>query len=242
MSQKNKEINMKSKIGIIGGLSPESTVSYYLYFTRMYSEITGDSNIPEIIIYSVNNEKYHNWRNHNRWDLIAQDITNVAEKLKQSGADIGLIATNTMHKVFNEVTQNTDLVLYSLLDAVSYEIQKKNINKVGLIGTKFSMNDGFYQKYLYENGIDVITPNENDQLYIHNKIETELVKGKFLDDTRMKFIEIIDSLKKNGAQGIILGCTEIPLLISQENSDIPVFDTATIHADFVLRRFIESTL
>lgn len=233
---------MKNKIGIIGGLSPESTVSYYLYFTRMYSKITGDPNIPEIIIYSVNNEKYHNWRNQNRWDLIAQDITNVAEKLKKSGADIGLIATNTMHKVFNEVKQNTDLFLYSLLDAVSYEIQRSNITKVGLLGTKFSMNDGFYQKHLNENGIDVITPNENDQLYIHNKIETELVKGKLLNDTRMKFIEIIDNLKKNGAQGIILGCTEIPLLISQKNSDIPVFDTAAIHADFVLRRIIEKSI
>lgn len=223
------------KIGIIGGLSPESTVTYYLYLTRKFSETYGNSYSPEIIIYSVNLEEYHKWRDIERWDLIVDDLAKAAEKLKAAGADYALIATNTMHKVFDEVSQKTSLPLISLLEAVLKDNQEKNIKKVGLIGTKFSMSDGFYSNYLEKNNISVLTPNEEDQKYIHEIIEEELVKGKFLENTKKRFLEIIDKLREEGAEGIILGCTEIPLLIKQEDCDFPVFDTATIHAEYAYK-------
>lgn len=231
---------MYKKIGIIGGLSPESTVTYYLHMTRKFNESFGGSTCPEIIIYSVNLENYHIWRNQNRWDLITEDITRCSNKLHEAGAKIGLIATNTMHKVFDEVSKKTDLPLINMLETVSNEIITKKIKTVGLIGTKFTMNDGFYHDHLSKQNINTITPSDNEKNYIHDKIEKELVKGQFLKETKNKFQKIIENLKSEGAEGIILGCTEIPLLIKQEDCTLPVIDTALVHADNVVNQIINN--
>ena len=231
---------MSQVIGIIGGLSPESTVSYYLHLTRRYVSQFGDSSLPEIVIYSVSLEKYHQWRNENRWDLIADDLVKAGQHLIDAGADFALIATNTMHKVFSEVQEKLSIPLINLLDAIALRIiEKGNIRKVGLIGTRFTMTDGFYSDHLSQYQIEAIIPDKEDREYIHKAIEEELVKGLIKESTKNRFLEIIERLQQSDAQGIILGCTEIPLLVKQEMCSIPLFDSALIHADAAYERVFQ---
>ena len=225
---------MHKKIGIIGGLSPESTVSYYLHITRTYVECFGDYGYPEIIIYSVNLENYHQWRSRNRWDLIAEDLIEAAERLRQAGADFGLIATNTMHKVFDTVQNAVDLPLIHLIDATVARIKEMEICTVGLLGTRYTMSDGFYEDRLSENGLETIVPEEKDQDIIHRIIVEELVRGRIIAASKQKYLEIIENMKNAGAKGVILGCTEIPLLVKQDDCSIPLYDTAVIHAEAAL--------
>ena len=225
---------MKKKIGIVGGLSPESTVSYYLYITHNYAERFGNYDYPEIIIYSVNLENYHKWRSIDRWDLIVDDLVSCFQKLKSSGADFGLIATNTMHKVFEQVAASVDLPLINIIDETALKAQEFSINTLGLLGTKYTMRDGFYQKRLSNFEITALVPNHEQQETIHKIIVEELVRGKFLDKSKSKYIQIIQDLAARGAKGIILGCTEIPLLVNNEDLEIQLLDTAIIHSEAAL--------
>jgi len=221
---------MHKKIGIIGGLSPESTVSYYLTITRKYVEQFGDYGYPDIIIYSVNLENYHIWRSENRWDKIAADLILVTDKLKIAGADFCIIATNTMHKVFNEVQSKSDLPFIHILKPTIRAIKGFSLKKIGLIGTKFTMSESFYKDMLLENGIDSIVPTLQQQEVIHQIIEQELVQGIISAASKAKYLEIINNLITLGAEGVILGCTEIPLLITQMDCNVPIFDTAILHS------------
>jgi len=226
-----KEPVMHKKIGIIGGLSPESTVTYYLNITRKYIERFNDYSYPEILIYSVNLENYHQWRKDNRWDLITDNLVFVAEKLKEAGADFGLIATNTMHKVFKDVQSKCTLPLLHILDPTARAIITSGIKKVGLLGTKFTMSESFYTDELFERNIDCVVPSAEQQDVIHKIIEQELVRGIFSTESKQLYLAIIEDLIKKGAEGIILGCTEIPLLINQDDCSVPVFDTAILHSN-----------
>ena len=225
---------MHKKIGIIGGLSPESTVSYYLYITRTYVERFGDYGYPEIIIYSVNLQKYHQWRRVDRWDLIAKDMIAVALKLKQAGADFGLIATNTMHKVFDTVQTAIDLPLIHLIDSTAAKANEMGFKKIGLLGTRYTMSDGFYSDRLAQHGLVSIVPASEEQSKIHRIIVEELDRGKFIEESKNEFIRIMEKLIARGAEAIILGCTEIPLLVKQEDSPVELLDTAVIHAEAAL--------
>jgi len=231
---------MYKKIGIIGGLSPESTVLYYLKITRLYVEMFGECAYPDIIIYSVNLENYHKWRALNRWDLVINDLVMVTEKLKLSGADFCIIATNTIHKVFKEVVEQTQMPFLHILEPVITKIKQSGIDKVGLLGTQFTMSDNFYKDILSENGISCVVPDNPEQEFIQNTIVNQLVKGIIDPISKQKFVEIIRNLTRNGAGGIILGCTEIPLLINQPDCDVPVFDTAIIHAEAALHYAIKT--
>ncbi|MBV8048731.1 MAG: amino acid racemase [Paludibacterium sp.] len=226
------------KIGIIGGLSPESTASYYLHMTRSFVRQFGSDGYPEIIIYSVNLEKYHQWRAINRWDLIAAEMIDIANKLLQAGADIGLIATNTMHKVFYQVQQGTRLPLLHILDATIAEIKKAGLSKVGVLGTQFTMGEHFYRDYLARHGISALVPCIEEQELVHSIIVNELVRGTFLTASKAKYLSVIQQLIGSGAEGIVLGCTEIPLLVDQQSCDIPLFDTAVLHAEAALQAAI----
>jgi aspartate racemase len=231
---------MHKKIGIIGGLSPESTVSYYLHITRSYVERFGDYGYPEIIIYSVNLENYHKWRSENKWDLIIKNIINAADKLQKAGADFGLIATNTMHKVFDKVQNEISLPLINLIDVTAAYVKQKNLATVSLLGTSYTMSEKFYKSGLQKSGISVLVPSPDDQATIHKIIVDELVRGKILGKSKYQYLDIINKLKNQGAEGVILGCTEIPLLIKQEDCSIPIIDTAEIHAESALLHAINS--
>lgn len=230
---------MHKKIGIIGGLSPESTVSYYLNITRKYVEQYEDYGYPDIIIYSVNLENYHVWRAENRWDKITDNLILVSEKLKNAGADFCITATNIMHKVFNDVVAKVDIPFIHILNPTIKEIKKAGLKKIGLLGTKFTMSESFYRNELLEQGVTPIVPTERQQDSIHQIIEQELVRGLIRNDSKQLYLEIIDKLIESGAEGIILGCTEIPLLISQEDCPVPTFDTAILHSNASLEYAID---
>jgi len=225
---------MHKRIGLLGGMSPESTVEYYLHITRTYTERYGDYGYPEIIIYSVSFQPYVDWPNRCRWDLVAAGLRTAAQKLETAGADFVAIATNTMHIVQDEVRQGISIPLLSLLDAVGDAIQARGLSKVGLLGTRFTMEKPFYRQALSERSITVLVPGADDRELINRVIYEELVRGVIRAESRAAFLRIINRLREQGAEGVVLGCTEIPLLVSQEDTESPLFDSTLLHAEAIL--------
>jgi aspartate racemase len=226
---------MHKKIGIIGGMSPESTVEYYRYITRTYTERFGDYGYPEVIIYSVSFQPYVDWPTEDRWDLVAQGLSAAAQRLEAAGADIILIATNTMHLVFEEVQASVSVPMLSLLDAVGEAILARGMKTVGLLGTQFTMEKTFYPDALAPKGISVLVPEADDREYVNRVIYEELVAGQIREASRAGFVAVVDRMAARGAEGVILGCTEIPLLVSEADVGMPLFDTTAIHAEAALR-------
>jgi aspartate racemase len=225
---------MHKKIGILGGMSPESTVEYYQYITHAYTERFGDYGYPEVIIYSVSFQPYVDWPAQDRWDLVAQGLSEAAQRLEAAGADFIAIATNTMHLVFDQVQASVSVPMLSLLDAVGEAILARGMNTVGLLGTRFTMEKTFYQDALARRGITVLVPDEEDREYVNTVIYDELVAGQIRDESRDGFVAVIKKLATRGAEGVILGCTEIPLLVSEAGAGMPLFDTTVIHAEAAL--------
>ena len=226
---------MHKTIGILGGMSPESTVAYYEYITRTYAKTFGDYGYPQILIYSVSFQTYVDWPEEGRWDLVAEGLSQAAQALERAGADVILIATNTMHIVFDEVEASVSVPMLSLLDAVADAIQERDMQTVGLLGTAFTMEKTFYHEALAPRDIQILVPDERDRQQVNDIIYRELVAGEIRDASRDTFVDIIDRLAQRGAEGVILGCTEIPLLVSEEEASLPLFDTTVIHADAALR-------
>jgi len=225
---------MHKRIGILGGMSPESTVEYYQYITHAYTERFGDYGYPEIIIYSVSFQPYVDWPQQEHWDLVAQGLSEAAQKLEAAGADFIVIATNTMHLVFDQVQASVNVPMLSLLDAVGEAILARGMKMVGLLGTKFTMEKTFHQDALARRGIAVLVPDADDREYVNTVIYNELVAGQIRDESRVGFVAIIKRLAERGAEGVILGCTEIPLLVSEADAGLPLFDTTVIHAEAAL--------
>ncbi|MGD9405196.1 MAG: aspartate/glutamate racemase family protein [Anaerolineae bacterium] len=230
---------MHKRIGILGGMSPESTVAYYEYITRTYTERFGDYGYPEVLIYSVSFQPYVDWPNQDRWDLVADGLSQAAQKLVAAGADVILIATNTMHLVFDEVQARVEVPMLSLLDATADAIQGRGLSTVGLLGTRFTMEKSFYQDALAGHGITTVVPDAGDRAYVNRVIYDELVAGQIRDESRAGYLSIIRKLAEQGAQGIVLGCTEIPLLVDEASAGIPLFDTTQIHAEAALNYAIK---
>lgn len=226
---------MHKRIGILGGMSPESTVEYYQYLTRSYTERYGDYDYPEILIYSVSFQSYVDWPLDERWDLVAQGLSEAAHKLELAGADFIIIATNTMHLVFDQVQARASVPMLSLLDAVGDAILARGLERVGLLGTRFAMEKGFYQDALAARGIDVLVPDAGDREVVNRVIYEELVAGRIREESRAGYLSIIDRLVARGAEGIVLGCTEIPLLVIQSDVALPLFDSTVIHAEAALQ-------
>ncbi len=218
-------------IGLIGGMSWESSLEYYRIINEFIKERLGEPHSCESIMYSVDFAEYEHLQHEGEWKIMSKKMVDIAQKLEKAGAELVLICTNTMHKMAEDVEDNIKVPLFHIADAAAEEIKLNNLNKVGLLGTKFTMEQDFYKERLKEkHGIDVIVPDEKERDIVHNAIYKELISGIIKDDSREKFKEIIKNLKNNGAEGVILGCTEIPLLIKEKDSPIPVFDTMMLHA------------
>lgn len=230
---------MHKKIGILGGMSPESTIAYYHHITRTYTERFGDYGYPEIIIYSVSFQPYVDWPQEDRWDLVAQGLSEAAQKLEAAGADFIVLATNTMHLVFDQVQASVRVPMLSLLDAIGEAVLSRGMKKVGLLGTQFTMGKAFYQEALAPKGITVLVPDPGDRQHLNSVIYNELVAGQIRKESRARFVAAIKKLAERGAEGIILGCTEIPLLVSETDTRMPLFDTTAIHAEATLRYAVE---
>jgi aspartate racemase len=227
------------KIGILGGMSPESTTLYYEHITRTYTARFGDYGYPEILIYSVNFQKFVDWQHNGQWKEAAREMAEALERLHGAGADFGLLATNTMHIVFDEVQQAVHMPLLSIVQATAESIVAVGIRSVGLLGTVFTMTERFFRDGLERSGITVLVPEPGDQQRINEVIYQELCRGEIRPTSRQLFLEIIERLRGRGAEGIVLGCTEIPLLVEPQHCKLPLFNTALLHAgkalDFALQ-------
>ena len=226
---------MHKKIGIIGGMSPESTIAYYETITHLYTERFGDYGYPPILIYSVSFQPYVDWPNQGRWDLVAAGLSEAAQQLERAGADFIIIATNTMHLVLKEIQACVTVPVLSLLDVVRDTILARGMTTVGLLGTRFTMEQTFFHDALAAKGIAVLVPAPDDRALVNRVIYEELTAGQILDESRTEFVRIIQGLAKQGAQGVILGCTEIPLLVEESDVGLPLFDTTRLHAEAALR-------
>ncbi|MDN3611757.1 aspartate/glutamate racemase family protein [Vibrio ostreicida] len=218
-------------IGIIGGMSWESTATYYHHINRTINELQGGLHSAKLILNSVDFAEIERLQHQGNWGETAVILSEAAKSLERAGADFIVIATNTMHKVANEVEEATSLPLLHIADATGQVLRENNISKVGLLGTSFTMEQMFYKQRLTEKfGIEVIVPNGVQRRLVHDVIYNELCLGKINTMSKDDYKAIIDDLAELGAQGVILGCTEIGLLIGEGDSHMPLFDTAKIHA------------
>ena len=228
---------MPKTIGMIGGLSPESTITYYEHITRGCYGRTGD--YPNIVIRSVDLTAYTAWFSAGEWDRAGNDMAAIFEQMRSIGVDFGLICANTPHRALPIVESGTKLPILSIIDATADGITKAEINTVALLGTKFTMKEDFYRKGLSDRGITAVVPNDNGMEAVNRVIYEELVKGSIKDESRVLVKAVIERLIDEGAQGVILGCTELPLLIGQKDLTVPVFDTTRIHAEAALNKALE---
>lgn len=222
-------------IGLIGGLTWLSTLDYYRQLNEMVNERLGGVEAGQIIVYSVNFGEIKVLTEAGRWDEIARQISRVAKKLEQAGADCILIGANTMHKIADEIQAAVAIPVIHIAEEVAASINEKKLSRVALLGTKYTMQLDFYKNKLAAKGISTIIPNEGEIEIINTAIYTEMGKGIFTPATKAKFLEIINRLIREGAEGIILGCTEIPILVKQEDCTVPVFDTTRIHAQAAVK-------
>lgn len=227
------------KIGILGGMSPESTSLYYEHITRTYTARHGDYGYPEVLIYSVSFQKYVEWQRNGQWHEAARDMAASFEGLRRAGADFGLIATNTMHYVFDEVQQAVGMPLVSIVDSTVEAIQAAGLASVGLLGTLFTMRERFFLGKLEQAGIQALVPDPDAQMAIHEIIFGELCRGEIRPESRSLFLDAIARLRDRGARGIILGCTEIPLLVRSQDCELPLLNTALLHAEKALNLAIQ---
>ncbi len=219
-------------MGLIGGMSWESSLEYYRIVNETVKEKLGGLHSCKCLMYSVDFGVIEALQHQNKWDELTKLMIEAAQNLKHGGADFIVICTNTMHKMAPEIETATGLNVLHIADFTGAAISKDQIQKVVLLGTRFTMEGDFYKKRLKDNyDIEVIIPEDTDRQIIHDIIYNELCLGVIKDDSRQKYIDIINKLCANGAEGIILGCTEIPLLIKQSDVLIPVYDTTKIHAE-----------
>lgn len=223
-------------IGIIGGMSYESSIHYYERINNQVNEIAGGLTCAKLIIYNVNFEDIRKLMLNNDWDKIGEELGKIAKILENAGADYIVIATNTMHKLAEYVQSQINIPLIHIADCVADKCKKNNVLNIGLLGTKYTMVEDFLKNRLKENGLTVTTPqNEENISEIDRIIFDELCKGKIKDSSRQYYIDVInDMIKQNNIEGVILGCTEIEMLIKKEDLDIPIFDTTQSHIDSIV--------
>ena len=217
-------------IGLIGGMSWESTVTYYQIVNDTVKETLGGLHSAKILLYSVDFAEIEAYQASGDWERSGEILTDAAKRLEQAGADFIVICTNTMHKVAPQIRANISIPVIHIADATAEELKKNAVGKVALLGTRYTMTQDFYKDRIQANGIEVLTPEGADIELVHHVIYDELCLGIISETSRKEFARVIDSLKERGAEGVILGCTEIGLLIGQEDSSLPVFDTTVIHA------------
>ncbi len=225
-------------LGLIGGTGWASTVDYYKYINEAVHNKTGGKDFAECIIYSFNFTEIRSYVDKNDWESISEVFTKAGIHLKNAGAAAIVLCANTPHLIADKLEQNIGLPIINIALETASEVKKSGIKTAGLLGTKFTMERDFFKTKLLEQNINMIIPDEEDREFIHTTILDEMTNNIFKNDTREAYKKIISKLISKGAEGIIMGCTEIPLLLRNEKIDIPLFDTTKIHslaaADFAL--------
>lgn len=219
-------------IGLIGGMSWESTQEYYRIINQEVGKRLGGLHSAKCVLYSVDFSGIERLQREDKWQELTSIMVDAAKSLEKAGADCIVICTNTMHKMAEDVQNAVKIPLLHLADATAELVKNDGFSRVGLLGTKFTMEQDFYKGRLTDKfGIEVIIPSEEERAMVHKVIYDELCLGKINENSKERYIEIINNLIKNGAEGIVLGCTEIPLLVSQKDVDVPIYDTTEIHAN-----------
>lgn len=217
-------------IGLIGGMSWESTVTYYQILNETVKQKLGGLHSAKILLYSVDFDEIEKYQSSGEWEKSAEVLSQAAMNLEKAGADFIVICTNTMHKVAPKIQSHISIPIIHIAEATADELIKRGISRVALLGTKYTMTQDFYKDKLLKAGIDVVIPDLAGIETVNDIIYKELCLGIISEASKKKYLEIIDELAEQGAQGVILGCTEIGLLIQQADTSLPVFDTTRIHA------------
>jgi aspartate racemase len=222
-------------IGLIGGMSWESTVPYYRTINEGVKQRLGGLHSAELILYSVDFQPIEELQHSGDWDETGRILAGAAQSLESAGADCIVLCTNTMHKVADQITAAARIPLLHIADATGKAVVSAGFDTVALLGTKFTMEQKFYRGWLKDNyQLDVLIPDESDRQVIHKIIYGELCLGEVLNESREVFKQMIDRLVRAGTQGVILGCTEISMLVGPDDSRVPLFDTAVIHAQYAV--------
>jgi len=225
-------------IGLLGGTTPESTIEYYRYITGEYTRRHGDYGYPQVLIYSVTFQEFMDWGRSDRWDLAAAKMVEAFQALLRAGADFGLMTANTPHIVFDEVARGTSLPLVSIVDTTVRTVLQAGIRTVGLLGTETTMSASFYPDALGARGVSTLVPDAQDRSALSRIIYDELARGEVRPESKRDCLRIIRGLEERGAEGVLLACTEIPLIVEPGDTELPLLDTLRIHADEALRRAV----
>ena len=219
------------KIGLLGGMTCESSIEYYKLINEITREKLGGIHSAESIMVSVDFGNILPWMEAGKWDLVLDKLISSSLEVEKGGGEFLVICTNTMHKLADQIAEKINIPILNIIDVTAEKIKKKGLSKIGLLGTRFTMVQDFYRKRLErKHNIKVVIPDKSDISYIHKVIIEELTIGKIVQKSKSGYWKIIKKLQQKGAEGIILGCTEIPLLVKQEEGNIPLFDTTSIHA------------
>ena len=225
------------KIGIIGGLGPEATVDYYKRIVRFFYDKNQELTVPEIIIYSVDIASLFKLVADQRWDSLTKWLVEKIIALEKAGADFAVISANTPHIVFDQVQSQSPLPLISIVEATLESAKAKKFRKLGLLGTKFTMQANFFGKRFIQDGIGVVVPNEREQQIVHEKLMNEIELGIFTEATRQQILSVVMNMReRNDIDAVILGCTELPLIFNDEANDIPMLNTTAIHVATICQR------
>lgn len=222
--------HQQNTLGVIGGMSWESTQSYYRLINEGVKAELGGLHSADLLIHSVDFAPIGALQAQGAWDELGNIMASSGTRLQAAGAKGLLIATNTMHKVADDVQEATKLPIIHIADATANAIKEQNLTKIALLGTQFTMTQDFYKQRLMDAGLQVLIPEEDARAEVHRIIYEELCQGRIKDSSRQYYVDVIKALAEQGAEGVILGCTEIGLLITQADSPLPVFDTTAIHA------------
>lgn len=226
-------------IGLIGGMSWESTATYYKIINETVKDLLGGLHSAKCVLYSVDFYEIEECQSRGDWDKSAEILTQAAANLEKAGADYIVICTNTMHKVAAQIQKRIGVPILHIAEVTADELLKHKIKKVALLGTKYTMEQDFYKKKLIDRGIEVLVPKDTDRVLVNDIIYHELCLGTISEESKRAYLEIMGKLSESGAQGIILGCTEIGLLIKQSDTSIPLFDTTYLHAHRAATQSIE---
>lgn len=240
MNRINGGLDRMKTIGLIGGMSWESTMTYYQIINETVKNQLGGLHSAKVLLYSVDFAEIEKCQEKGEWDKSADILADAAQRLEKAGADFIVICTNTMHKVSSQIQQKIDIPIMHIADTTTEKLKENKIHTVGLLGTKYTMTQNFYKERIEACGINVIIPEDRDIDLVHDVIYKELCLGIVKKESKQEYIRVMDSLKAQGAEGIILGCTEIGLLIQQTDSSLPVFDTTQIHASAAAQESIGS--
>ncbi|WP_447400911.1 aspartate/glutamate racemase family protein [Vibrio harveyi] len=228
-------------IGLIGGMSWESTANYYQIINREAKARLGGLHSGKVCLYSVDFAEIETLQHQGRWDDTAIILAQAAKSVEAGGADFILICTNTMHKVADQIQQAVNVPLVHIADATAEQLVVDGIKKVGLLGTRFTMEQDFYKQRLIDKFcVDVVVPSSDDQTIVHDVIYNELCKGEVRDDSRQHYLTIIEKLVEQGAEAVILGCTEIAMLVESQHTDVKLYDTTEIHAKAAVEKALDS--